>query len=376
MNPQGRIAAFGFRSVPPKPGCAGADKFAEELYSRLAERGYTVTGYNRVYESADVKADTYKSINLINLQTPKRSGIEALWHSLRATIHIIVHNTGDVVHIQNGGNSIFAIPLRLFGKKVYIGEDGAEWARGKWPWYARLYLRMTRWITAHIPNGVIFDNVFVREMFEQRYSRNYHFVPFGSDPAADQSDSDILGTLGLEPKGYFLFVGRFIPDKGLQYLVPAFEALDTSLKLVLVGGAAEGSEFEKTLKSTRDGRVLFPGYLYGRDVHTLMRNAYAYVQPSDLEGLSPVVLENMGLGTPIICSDIRENLFVVGDTAVTFRKGDTTDLTAKLNFSLNDPPLLAANALAAQSRAENLFSWEAVTQQHEEIFFGPPAAQS
>ena len=102
------------------------DKFAEELYSRLAERGYTVTGYNRVYESADVKADTYKSINLINLQTPKRSGIEALWHSLRATIHIIVHNTGDVVHIQNGGNSIFAIPLRLFGKKVYIGEDGVR----------------------------------------------------------------------------------------------------------------------------------------------------------------------------------------------------------------------------------------------------------
>jgi len=33
----------------------------------------------------------------------------------------------------------------LWGKKVFIGEDGAEWARGKWPWYARLYLRMTRW---------------------------------------------------------------------------------------------------------------------------------------------------------------------------------------------------------------------------------------
>lgn len=101
-----------------------------------------------------------------------------------------------------------------------------------------------------------------------------------------------------------------------------------------------------------------------------MRNAYAYVQPSDLEGLSPVVLENMGLGTPVVCSDIRENIYVVGDTAVTFTKGDTADLTAKLNYALAHRPELARNAAAAKSRAENQFSWEAVTRQHEDIFFG------
>jgi glycosyltransferase involved in cell wall biosynthesis len=373
MAIKGRIAAFGFRSVPSKPGCAGADKFAEELYARLAQRGYEVTGYNRAYESNCSSTSSYQGVTLINLRTPRRSGIEALWHSFKATVHIIWHNTGDVVHVQNGGNSIFAIPLRLCGKKVFIGEDGAEWARGKWPWYARLYLRMTRWITAHVPNGVIFDNIFVREMFEKRYSRRYHFVPFGSDPAKDQTDSDILDRLGLERQGYFLFVGRFIPDKGLQYLIPAFEALDTSRKLVLVGGTTNGSEFERSLKQTRDSRVLFPGFLYGRDVHTLMRNAYAYVQPSDLEGLSPVVLENMGLGTPVVCSDIRENLYVVGDTAVTFRKGDTADLTAKLTYALDHAPELARNAGAARVRAEAQFSWDAVTRQHEEIFFGDPA---
>jgi glycosyltransferase involved in cell wall biosynthesis len=356
--------------VPPKPGCAGADKFAEELYSRLAQRGYEVTGYNRVYEADGPDASSYKGVRFVNIRTLQRSGIEALWHSFRATMHIIRHNTGDVVHVQNGGNSIFAILLRLFGKKVFIGEDGAEWERGKWPWYAKLYLRMTRWITAHVPNGVIFDNIFVRETFEKRFSREYHFVPFGSDPSEDQVDSDILTRLGLEKRGYFLFVGRFIQDKGLQYLVPAFEALDTPRKLVLVGGVSGGSEFERSLKSTSDKRVLFPGFLYGADVHTLMRNAYAYVQPSDLEGLSPVVLENMGLGTPVICSDIRENLYVVGDTAVTFRKGDTADLTSKLSYALEHESELARNAVAAKVRAESQFSWDAVTSQHEEIFFG------
>jgi glycosyltransferase involved in cell wall biosynthesis len=374
MASKGRIAAFGFRSVPPKPGCAGADKFAEELYTRLVKRGYEVTGYNRVYEDADPPTYVYKGMKLVNMKTFKRKGVEALYHSLKSTLHIITHNTGDIVHIQNGGNSIFAILLRLSGKKVFIGEDGAEWARGKWPWYARLYLRMTRWITAYIPNGVIFDNIFVREMFEKQFSRSYHFVPFGSDPSDDQTDSDVLQRLGLEPKGYFLFVGRFIPDKGLQYLVPAFESVATDKKLVLVGGTTDGSDFERSLKSTGDARILFPGYMYGRDVHTLMRNAYAYVQPSDLEGLSPVVLENMGLGTPVICSDIRENMYVVGDTAVTFRKSDTADLADKLRFSLTHAPELARNAGAAKARAESQFSWNAVTRMHEDIFFGTTAA--
>ena len=42
-----------------------------------------------------------------------------------------------------------------------------------------------------------------------------------------------------------------------------------------------------------------------------MQNAYAYVQPSDIEGLSPVILSVMGFGTPLICSNIKENLYLV-----------------------------------------------------------------
>lgn len=370
MAARGRLAAFGFRSVPPKPGCAGADKFAEELYSRLARLGYEVTGYNRVYEDTEPKSYTYKGIRLKNVKTFRRKGFEALFHSLRATLDVIFNDTADVVHIQNGGNSIFAVLLRLFGKKVFIGEDGAEWARGKWSWYARLYLRMTRWLTAYVPNGVIFDNIFVREMFEKQFRRTYHFVPFGSDPAEDQEDSDILQRLGLTRGDYFLFVGRFIPDKGLHYLLPAFENTQTDKKLVLIGGTTDGSEYEAKLKSTADSRVLFPGYQYGRDVHTLMRNAYAYIQPSDLEGLSPVVLENMGLGTPVICSDIRENIYVVGETAVTFAKSDIADLAVKLRFAIDHPEILQKNALAARCRAQERFSWDAVTIMHEQIFFG------
>ena len=99
-----------------------------------------------------------------------------------------------------------------------------------------------------------------------------------------------------------------------------------------------------------------------------MKNAYAYIQPSDVEGLSPVILENMGLGTPIICSDIKENLYVVDDTALTFRQGDIEDAKHAIETALAEPDRLEENARRAKKRASENFSWDAVTAQHIDLF--------
>jgi len=123
-----RIAAFGFRSFPPRRGSAGADKFAFELLPRLAARGHEVTAYARGYTGEDIPPPhQFMGVNVITLRTFRRSGAEALWHSAQVTWDIIRHNRADIIHIQNGGNSPFALVLRLFGKKTFLSEDGNEW---------------------------------------------------------------------------------------------------------------------------------------------------------------------------------------------------------------------------------------------------------
>ncbi len=365
-----RIAAFGFRSIPLRPGCAGADKFALELLPRLAARGHDVVAYNRLYPGQEPLGDAYAGVRLKSFRTTKLKGFDTLLHSAKACWDILRNDTGDVIHIQNGGNSIFALVLRLFGKRVFLSQDGVDWKRDKWPWYGRVYLRLSSYLTAFAPNRVIFDNVFCRREFEQLFGRRYDFIPFGSEVNDEAVDQSVLAEFGLAPGEFFLFVGRFIPDKGLQYLIPAFERLETDKKLVLVGGSPNPSGFEQQIMSTHDPRILFPGYVYGSRVHALMKNAYAYVQPSDIEGLSPVVLENMGLGTPIICSDIEENRYVVADTAVLFRRGDIDDLLRQLRWALESPGRLRENAVRAQRRAKEYFSWDKVAEAHEIVFGG------
>lgn len=368
MSEKLRIAAFGFRSIPLREGCAGADKFASELLPRLVRLGHDVKGYNRLYPGQLPLGDEFQGVKLKYFRTLPHMGLDTLIHSFKCTIDIIFRNTGKIVHIQNGGNSIWALFLRLAGKKVFISQDGIDWKRDKWPWYGRIYLKISSFLTAYLPNQVIFDNVFARELFEQKFKREYTFIPFGSDVPEFEDDPTIFGKLGIKKDEYFLFVGRFIPDKGLHYLIPAFENVRTTKKLVLVGGSPNPSDYEKKLMTTKDERIIFPGYVYGEDSLRLMKNAYCYIQPSDVEGLSPVLLNVMFLNTPIICSNIKENLFAVEDNAILFEKGNPDSLKEALERSLEGESELSGLAQRAKARVISTFTWENVAVQHEEAF--------
>lgn len=363
-----KIAAFGFRSIPLREGCAGADKFAIELFPRLAREGNMVTCYNRLYPGQAPLSNDYHGVKLIHFRTIKARGFDTLWHSFRCTLHIIFKNTGKIIHIQNGGNSVWALFLRLAGKKVYISQDGIDWKREKWPWYGKLYLNISKFLTAYLPNKVIFDNIFAREYFEKYFNRRYDFIPFGSDVPNIVENDEIFSSLGIEKNQYFLFIGRFIPDKGLHYLIKAFENVTTSKKLVLVGGSPNPSDYEKQLHSTNDPRIVFVGYVYGNDSNLLIRNSYCYIQPSDVEGLSPVILSAMSIGAPIICSDIKENIYAVSDHAILFKKGNSDSLKNALENSLANPGLIRENAIKAQERALKLFNWDNVVAEHIRLF--------
>lgn len=317
---------------------------------------------------ADGSVEIIDGVEVRYLRTVARKGFDTLLHSARVTYDIIRHNRADIVHIQNGGNSIFGALLRLFGKRTYLSQDGADWTRDKWSWYAKVYLWLSAFLTARVHNQVIFDNIFAREQFERRFNRSYNFIPFGADVEYVPSSEGVLERFGLSRGGYLLFVGRFIPDKGLHWLVPAFERLNTEKKLVLVGGSPNPSDYEAGVRTTKDSRILFTGFLYGAAVHALMRNAYAYVQPSAIEGLSPVILEAAYLGTPIICSDIPQNKYGMGEHAIYFTNGSINDLAAKLRWALDEPEALRTKGAAGATHVSRTFNWDSVVDQHLALF--------
>ena len=367
MSSSMKIASFGFRSLPPANGSAGADKFALEFLPRLAARGCKVTAYSRIYPGQQKGELLYKGVNIVYLKTINKSGIDSVIHSFKVCYHIITKNTADIVQIQ-GNNALFALILKIFGKKIILSVDGGpEWERPKWNYLMSRLVLANAYLAVFTAKYIAIDNVYTKELFEKKFKRKFEFISFGSE-IKDFRETDILQKLGLDKNEYFLFVGRFIPDKGLQYLIPAFEKLNTSKKLVLVGGSPTPSEFEIQLQKTTDPRILFAGFIYGDDTVTLMKQAYAYIQPSDIEGLSPVMLTVMGLGTPLICSDIKENLYIVHDEAVLFKKSDPAGLLTSLEYSLRNRLKHQQLAVIAKKRILQEYSWETITDQYLELF--------
>lgn len=364
-----RIAAFGgFRTIPPQAGGAGSDKFAVELYPRIVAKGHELIAYTRIYpDFKEEPSKSYQGIQLKAFKTVNQAGFDTLLHSFKATFDIILHNRAKYIHLHSGANSIWAIPLRLSGKKVIITQFAMDWKRDKWPWYGKLFYLLSNFLTAHVPNHVIFDNVFTKEYFEKKYKKKFDFIPYGSEVPQPKSDTSILKTLGLTKNEYFLFVGRFIPDKGLHLLIEAFEKINTTKKLLIIGGSPNPSPYEQKIKNTNDQRIIFPGYIYGDETNVIMQNAYAYIQPSLIEGLSPVILTVMGLGTPLICSNIKENLFITKENSITFESGNSLSLKNSIEFALLNQQQLSINASRGQENILDRFNWNKIADQYIEI---------
>jgi glycosyltransferase involved in cell wall biosynthesis len=110
--------------------------------------------------------------------------------------------------------------------------------------------------------------------------------------------------------------------------------------------------------------ILFTGHLSGAVLTELYSNAYLYVLPSQVEGLSMSLLEAMAHGLCVLASDIPENLVVIGeDLGFSFRSGDVKDLAATLRFLLDRPGVVRSTGERARERVMARYNWDRITSQ-------------
>ena len=83
----------------------------------------------------------------------------------------------------------------------------------------------------------------VQKYFMDTYGRETHFIPNGVNRPEVREAKLIKDNFGLEKDSYILFLGRLVPEKGIQYLVEAFKNVKTDKKLVIAGGSSDTDSF-------------------------------------------------------------------------------------------------------------------------------------
>lgn len=166
-----------------------------------------------------------------------------------------------------------------------------------------------------------------------------------------------------EGKCRFLFVGRCIPVKNLEFLIDGFveaKRRRPGISLCIVG---DGALLPK-LKARASGYNLgdsinFPGTQTGESLATQYQKADCFTLLSHYESFGIVVLEAMSSGLPVILSNVGYlPTFINSYQAGTLiEPGNVSELAEAMIWWVDNPSERIATGLRNRCTAEKNFSW-------------------
>lgn len=353
--PTVRVAMLGSRGVPAR--YSGVERAVEEIGASLAAAGAEVTVYcHRAYVPA---RGVYRGMSLRFVPAVRTRHLETWSHTLLATLDVLLRPV-EVVHYHALGPATFAWLPRLVGRKVVVTVQGLDWQRAKWGPLARAYLRLGEWASARLPHRTVVVSRTLEAHYRARWGRSPVYLPNGfTRPRSPQGGR--LRELGLVPGGYVLFVGRLVPEKACHTLLAAWARVRTERVLAVAGAAAYESAYVRALHEAARGLpVRFLGFVAPDLLEELYAQAYLVVHPSELEGLSVVLLEALSHGACVVASDLPENREVLGEAGSTVPRGDVRALADRLQWFLDHPEAVETMRARARVRATELWDWSAV----------------
>lgn len=304
-----KIMVLGTRGIPNIPG--GVETHCEHLYPRMLKDGSNrITVICRNGYAADKTRKEYNGIILKNIYSPKSKSFEAIVHSFLSVIYIVFKRP-DIVHIHAIGPNLVTGLAKLFNLKVVMTHHGPDYKRMKWNGLAKFFLKTGEWMGVKFAKKIIVISQEIKDHVTETYNRtDCVLIPNGVDKPIASTNTDYIESLDLVKDQYIFTLGRFVPEKGFDYMIRAYaqSAISKRYKLVIAGDADHESEYSLELKSlAKKNNVILTGFVKGEKLKQLFSNAGLFILPSFYEGLPIALLEAMSYGLPILASDIAAN---------------------------------------------------------------------
>jgi alpha-maltose-1-phosphate synthase len=195
--------------------------------------------------------------------------------------------------------------------------------------------------------------------------RKMRLVPFGVDlnffyPCAERSEN----------KFQVLFVGNLSVQKGVGYLLDAFQRFQCEDKhLTLVGSISP--ESENTIKQVRhDDQISVKGHVPQQKLKEMMSMSHVMVLPSVQEGLALVQAQAMACGCPVIASQNTgaPDLFTDGVEGFIVPIRDAKAIADRLQMLAGNPDMRTRMSEAALQRVKSIGGWDQYGETMYQIF--------
>ncbi|MGL4551464.1 MAG: glycosyltransferase family 4 protein [Gemmataceae bacterium] len=203
-------------------------------------------------------------------------------------------------------------------------------------------------------------------------------IPLGVDTARFRPDADagraIRRSLGWDADGAPVvgYLGRFVPEKGLDVMTRALDRVTTPWRALFVGaGPSEpalrawaGRHGDRVRLCTGVKHDQVPGYLNAMDVLC----APSQTMPNWKEQFGRMVVEAFASGLAFIGSDSGEIPYVVEDAGVIVGEKDEQGWADAITGLLESPARRRELAERGLSKAHEAFAWPVVGRRYLDFF--------
>lgn len=334
-NRKYKIVVTGTRGIPNIMG--GVETHCENLYPYIVQAGYDVTVVRRsCYLQAQQKTREYKGIHLKDIYAPRKKSLEAIIHTILAVLYA-KKAKADILHIHAIGPSLLVPFAKMLGLKVVVTHHGADYDRKKWNKAAKYMLRKGEKYAAKYADKLIVISSKIKKDIAEKYGRtDTELIYNGVSEAIRRTTTEYITSKGLASYKYILAVGRFVEEKGFDYLIDAYSELHPEgYKLVIAGDSDHPTEYSIQLKEkAKEKGIVLTGFVKGKPLEELMTHARLFVLPSYHEGLPISLLEAMSYGKDVLVSDIEANRLPELEETDIFKTGSTSSLKQSIEKKL------------------------------------------
>lgn len=272
--------------------------------------------------------------------------------------------------------------IHALGGKVFVNPDGHEWKRAKWSAPVRRYWKVSERGMVKHADLMVCDSKNIEKYIRGEYADLHPettFIAYGADirhSALADDDPKFTGWLsekGLEPFGYYLVVGRFVPENNYETMIREFMASDSKRDFALVTGVDDSflAELERKTHFKSDPRIKFVGTVYDQELLKKIREqAYGYFHGHEVGGTNPSLLEALASTRLNLLLDVGFNREVAEDSALYWSK-ESGDLAELINSAdVMDWKSIEELDTASTSVIRDRYSWRSITDSYEDLFLG------
>lgn len=379
------IFIIGSKGIPANYG--GFETFVDQL---TRHKNSKKIKYHVACMGNENKEFTYQDSHCFELKVPSIGPAKAVWYDIVAFLYAVKYlkkhpSQEPIVYVLacRIGPFMWILKkiLRKHGGKVFVNPDGHEWLRAKWNKPIRAYWKFSEKLMVKHADLLICDSMnieaYIQEIYK-KYNPKTTYIAYGADvkestlPDDAKELAEWYNTWKLNPKEYYLIVGRFVPENNYEIMIREFMRAKTDKKLAIISNVEENPFYRKLQEETgfeKDERIVFCGTVYDEQLLKKIReNAWGYLHGHEVGGTNPSLLEALGSTKLNLLLDVGFNK-EVGQSAAMYWNKDAGNLSALIDTaSMLADVQCEEYGNAAKERIMTGYSHKKIVSDYEKTF--------